>query len=293
MGFFSNLTSKFSSVKQKLSLNIKSIFSGKIDRNSLEELETSLLKADCGIDFTEAVIDKLSTISTDSDYNEALKQILLRHLPPAFVETPHTGTKLVLVIGVNGVGKTTTIAKVAKHYQASGASMMLAAGDTFRAAAIEQLKVWSERLSIPVVAQQHGSDSAAVIYDALASARAKKYDYLFADTAGRLQNKTDLMRELEKITRVVKKLDATAPHEKMLILDATIGQNSIDQALTFHRELGLDSICITKLDGSAKAGAIFPIYKELQLPIKFIGLGEQLTDLKPFDPNEFVSSLFT
>jgi fused signal recognition particle receptor len=199
---------------------------------------------------------------------------------------------VILVVGVNGVGKTTTIGKLAKKLQQDGRKVMLAAGDTFRAAAVEQLQVWGERNNVPVVAQATGSDSASVIFDAYQSAKARGIDVLIADTAGRLHNKSNLMQELEKIGRVLKKQDEALPHETMLVLDATTGQNALSQARSFNEAVKLSGITLTKLDGTAKGGMVFAIAKELQLPIRFIGVGEQLDDLRPFDADEFVRALF-
>ena len=196
------------------------------------------------------------------------------------------------MVGVNGVGKTTTIGKLAKKYQAEGKSVMLAAGDTFRAAAVEQLQVWGERNNVPVVAQHTGADSASVIYDAIESAKSKGVDIVIADTAGRLQNKANLMTELEKVVRVMKKLDVEAPHEVMLVLDAGTGQNALSQAKLFTEAVGVSGITLTKLDGTAKGGIIFAIAKQFSLPIRYIGVGEQADDLRPFKSQEFVDALF-
>ena len=202
------------------------------------------------------------------------------------------GPYVILMVGVNGVGKTTTIGKLAKRFQSEGKSVMLAAGDTFRAAAVEQLQVWGERNNVPVVAQHTGADSASVLYDALQSAQAKNVDVVIADTAGRLQNKDHLMQELEKVVRVMKKLDVSAPHEVMLVLDAGTGQNAMNQASQFKDAVGVTGITLTKLDGTAKGGIIFAIAKQLELPIRFIGVGEQVDDLRPFRADEFVKALF-
>ncbi|MCY4265067.1 MAG: signal recognition particle-docking protein FtsY, partial [Gammaproteobacteria bacterium] len=199
---------------------------------------------------------------------------------------------VILMVGVNGVGKTTTIGKLTKRFQAQGKSVMLAAGDTFRAAAVEQLQVWGKRNGVPVVAQQTGSDSASVIFDSLQSARAKSIDVLIADTAGRLHTKGNLMNELEKIVRVLRKQDAELPHEVMLVLDATTGQNALSQAQSFHETSQLTGITLTKLDGTAKGGVVFGLAKKLGLPIRFIGVGEQVEDLRPFDAKEFIQALF-
>ncbi len=198
---------------------------------------------------------------------------------------------VILMVGVNGVGKTTTIGKLAKRLQAQGKSVMLAAGDTFRAAAVEQLQVWGERNDVTVITQGSGADSAAVIFDALQSARARGIDVLIADTAGRLHTQTNLMEELKKIKRVIAKLDADAPHEVMLIVDAGTGQNALNQAVQFHEAMGLTGITLTKLDGTAKGGIIFAIAKRLGVPIRFIGVGEAIEDLREFDAGEFVDAL--
>ncbi|MEP0074130.1 MAG: signal recognition particle-docking protein FtsY [Marinomonas sp.] len=275
--------------------------SKKVDDDLLEELETQLLMADVGIDATQALVngltDKLNrkelkdsdTLLTTlkSDMADILSNSQ-KTLEPVSKEGPF----VILMVGVNGVGKTTTIGKLAKKYQAEGKSVMLAAGDTFRAAAVEQLQVWGERNNVPVVAQHTGADSASVIYDALESAKAKGVDIIIADTAGRLQNKENLMNELSKVVRVMKKLDENAPHEVMLVLDAGTGQNAISQAKLFSEAVGVSGITLTKLDGTAKGGIIFAIAKQFGLPIRYIGVGEQADDLRPFDAQEFVDALF-
>ncbi|MEP3350822.1 MAG: signal recognition particle-docking protein FtsY [Marinomonas sp.] len=275
--------------------------SKKVDDDLLEELETQLLMADVGIDATQALVnaltDKLNrkelkdsdTLLTTlkSDMTDILSNSQ-KTLEPVSKEGPF----VILMVGVNGVGKTTTIGKLAKKYQAEGKSVMLAAGDTFRAAAVEQLQVWGERNNVPVVAQHTGADSASVIYDALESAKAKGVDIVIADTAGRLQNKENLMNELSKVVRVMKKLDENAPHEVMLVLDAGTGQNAISQAKLFSEAVGVSGITLTKLDGTAKGGIIFAIAKQFGLPIRYIGVGEQADDLRPFVAQEFVDALF-
>ncbi|MEO9274570.1 signal recognition particle-docking protein FtsY [Marinomonas sp. 5E14-1] len=275
--------------------------SKKVDDDLLEELETQLLMADVGIDATQALVngltDKLNrkelkdsdTLLTTlkSDMADILSNSQ-KTLEPVSKEGPF----VILMVGVNGVGKTTTIGKLAKKYQAEGKSVMLAAGDTFRAAAVEQLQVWGERNNVPVVAQHTGADSASVIYDALESAKAKGVDVVIADTAGRLQNKENLMNELSKVVRVMKKLDENAPHEVMLVLDAGTGQNAISQAKLFSEAVGVSGITLTKLDGTAKGGIIFAIAKQFGLPIRYIGVGEQADDLRPFVAQEFVDALF-
>ena len=199
---------------------------------------------------------------------------------------------VILMVGVNGVGKTTTIGKLAKKFQQEGKSVMLAAGDTFRAAAVEQLQVWGERNSVPVIAQHTGADSASVIFDAIQAAKARNVDVLIADTAGRLQNKSNLMEELKKVTRVMKKLDDSAPHETMLVVDAGTGQNALSQASLFNEAVGLTGITLTKLDGTAKGGIVFALAQQMQIPIRFIGVGEQVDDLRPFDADQFTKALF-
>ncbi len=278
-----------------------SLFSRKktiIDNATLEELEDRLLLADIGIKTTDQVIQLLKAESNkNSETNplEQLKQVLLPALEPveqALIIPDNTNKPyLILVVGVNGVGKTTTIGKLAKRLQTIGKSVMLAAGDTFRAAAIEQLQIWGERNNINVVAQSNGSDSGAVIYDALESARAKNIDVLIADTAGRLHNKENLMEEMKKIHRIGNKFDADLQSEVLLVLDAGTGQNALIQAKQFNETIGVDGIVLTKLDGTAKGGIVFSIADELNIPIRFIGVGEQLEDLRPFNASEFIDAL--
>lgn len=273
----------------------------KVDGNLLEELETQLLMADVGIDATQTLINGLTEKLNRKELKDSTA--LLTHLKADMTDilnrsqqvlepVSQKGPFVILMVGVNGVGKTTTIGKLAKKYQAEGKSVMLAAGDTFRAAAVEQLQVWGERNNVPVVAQHTGADSASVIYDAIESAKAKGIDIVIADTAGRLQNKTNLMNELEKVVRVMKKLDENAPHEVMLVLDAGTGQNAISQAKLFSEAVGVSGITLTKLDGTAKGGIIFAIAKQFGLPIRYIGVGEQAEDLRPFIAQEFVDALF-
>ena len=272
-----------------------------INDELFEEIETVLLTADIGIDATTKVVNAITEKSsrnelknTDAVY-EVLKQELSSMLEtnqtPLTIDTSKS-PYVILVVGVNGVGKTTTIGKMAKRFQGLGHSVMLAAGDTFRAAAVEQLQVWGERNDVPVVAQHTGADSASVIFDAVESAKSKGIDILIADTAGRLQNKDNLMNELSKVVRVMQKLDDSAPHEVMLVLDAGTGQNALSQAQVFQQAVGVTGISLTKLDGTAKGGIIFAIGDALKLPIRFIGVGEQIDDLRPFEASEFVSALF-
>ncbi|MDX2424485.1 MAG: signal recognition particle-docking protein FtsY [Amphritea sp.] len=302
-GFFGRIKAGLSRTKGNLTEGLGNLFLGakEIDDDLFEEIETQLLLADVGVEATTEIIDKLTArvsrkqlANADALYT-ALKEELAGLLDQ--VEQPidfsqSKGPFVLLMVGVNGVGKTTTIGKLAKKYQAEGKSVMLAAGDTFRAAAVEQLQVWGDRNNVPVVAQHTGADSASVIYDALQSAQAKNIDVLIADTAGRLQNKDHLMQELEKVVRVMKKLDPDAPHEVMLVLDAGTGQNAMSQAKLFKEAVGVSGLSLTKLDGTAKGGIIFAIAKQLDLPIRYIGVGEQVDDLRPFKAKEFVSALF-
>ena len=272
-----------------------------IDEELLEELETLLLTADVGVEATRRIIDELTERVKRKDLkdpqalSDALKEQLIAILEQADapVRQPAPGKpQVILMVGVNGAGKTTTIGKLAKQLQQEGQSVMLAAGDTFRAAAVEQLQTWGERNGIPVIAQHTGADSASVIFDALQAATARGTDVLIADTAGRLHTKTNLMEELAKIARVMKKIDPDAPHEVMLVVDATTGQNAINQAEQFNRAIPLTGITLTKLDGTAKGGIVFAIADRLKIPIRFIGVGEGIDDLKHFDARAFVDALF-
>ena len=265
-----------------------------------EELESRLLLADVGVDATLEIIDRLTQRVSRKELlrpeavQGALREELLALLRPCEKPLVIDGQQpfVILMVGVNGVGKTTTIGKLAKHYMDAGCSVMLAAGDTFRAAAVEQLQVWGARNDVPVVAQHTGADSASVIFDALQAARARKVDVLIADTAGRLHNKDNLMEELKKVVRVMAKLDPFAPHEVMLVLDAGTGQNALSQAEHFQQWVGVSGITLTKLDGTAKGGIIFAIAKKLGLPIRFIGVGEAVEDLRPFQAEQFIEALF-
>ncbi|REG81029.1 signal recognition particle-docking protein FtsY [Marinomonas pollencensis] len=297
------IKSGLSRTRNGLGSGLSSIISGskKVDEDLLEELETQLLVADVGIDATQSLMaeltDKLKRKELkDSDallaHLKAQMQSILVSSEKELVPENQEGPFVILMVGVNGVGKTTTIGKLAKKYQAEGKSVMLAAGDTFRAAAVEQLQVWGERNQVPVVAQHTGADSASVIYDAIESAKAKGVDIVIADTAGRLQNKTNLMNELSKVVRVMQKLDVQAPHEVMLVLDAGTGQNALSQAKLFTEAVGVSGITLTKLDGTAKGGIIFAIAKQFGLPIRYIGVGEQADDLRPFVAEEFIDALF-
>ncbi len=273
---------------------------GEIDKDLLEELESQLVMADVGIETTERIIDDLQKSLARSERKDAaalrdgLRNSLRSVLEPVAIPLEIARSErpfVVLMVGVNGAGKTTTIGKLAKRFSDQGLSVMLAAGDTFRAAAVEQLQAWGERNNVPVIAQQHGADPAAVIFDAWEAARARNIDVLLADTAGRLQNQQGLMDELSKIKRVISRRDETAPHEIMLVLDASQGQNALIQAEEFHEALGLTGITVTKLDGSAKGGILLAIANQLQVPVRFIGIGESAEDMQPFAADEFVDAL--
>ncbi|MFQ1022067.1 signal recognition particle-docking protein FtsY [Avibacterium paragallinarum] len=301
-GFFSRLVKGLIRTKQNIGSGFLSLFSGKkIDDDLFEELEEQLLIADIGMPTTTKIINNLTQHASRKQLKEAdllyqqLKAELADIIKPVAQPLQIDSSKkpyVILMVGVNGVGKTTTIGKLARQFQMQGKSVMLAAGDTFRAAAVEQLQVWGERNHIPVIAQNTGADSASVIYDAMQSAAARNIDILIADTAGRLQNKNNLMDELKKIVRVMKKYDETAPHEIMLTLDAGTGQNAISQAKLFHEAVGLTGISLTKLDGTAKGGVIFAIADQFKLPIRYIGIGEKIEDLRPFQAEEFIEALF-
>ncbi|MBE1287016.1 MAG: signal recognition particle-docking protein FtsY [Alteromonadaceae bacterium] len=301
-GLFASLSERLSRTRANIGSGFRSLFSGRnIDDDLYEELETQLLVADVGMTTTQNIIEHLTQHADKSALKDAdalfveLKSYMAELLTnvEAPLDTQNTeGPFVILMVGVNGVGKTTTIGKMAKQFQAQGKKVMLAAGDTFRAAAVEQLQVWGERNEIPVIAQQTGSDSASVLYDALNAAQARGTDVLIADTAGRLQNKDHLMQELEKVVRVMRKLNPDAPHEIMLTLDAGTGQNAISQAKLFNDAVGLTGISLTKLDGTAKGGVIFPIAEQFSLPIRYIGVGEGIDDLRPFHAQEFIDALF-
>jgi len=299
---FARIKNGLSRTKANLTEQLSDLFLGakEIDEDLLEEIETTLLMADIGVEATTEIIERLTDRVERKQLKDAdaLKEALKQELGDLLggvehpLQLPEKKPAVILMVGVNGVGKTTTIGKMAKKFQSEGKSVMLAAGDTFRAAAVEQLQVWGERNNVPVVAQHTGADSASVIFDALQSAQAKGVDVLIADTAGRLQNKDNLMQELQKVVRVMQKLDPEAPHEVMLVLDAGTGQNAISQAKQFKESVGVTGITLTKLDGTAKGGIIFAIAKQFSLPIRFIGVGEQVDDLRPFEADEFVQALF-
>lgn len=297
----STLKQRLAKSRQKLGSSLSSLLLGKkvIDEDLLDELEMLLITADIGINTTDKVLESVRQnasrkVLKDSD---SLYAFLKKALTKLLIEdnqlnTDTNETFVILVVGINGAGKTTTIGKLAKSFQNQNKSVMLAAGDTFRAAAVEQLKIWGERNEIPVIAQTTGSDAASVIYDAYESAKAKNIDILIADTAGRLHTQGNLMQELEKIKRVLKKHNENAPHETMLVIDGGSGQNAINQAKEFNKIVGLSGISITKLDGTAKGGVVFAISDELKLPVRYIGVGEGINDLKPFNAKEFVDALF-
>jgi fused signal recognition particle receptor len=302
-GFFSRLTAGLKKTRANFTHGIANLILGKknLDKEVLELIETQLLTADVGVDATQQLVNDLTQKLARNELNDtetALKSLqenmkaILRPCQKSFEINSDKKPFIVLVVGINGSGKTTTIGKLAKHFQAGGQKVMLAAGDTFRAAAIEQLQIWGERNQIPVVAQQPGADTAAVIFDAMESAKARNIDVLLADTAGRLHTQTNLMDELKKVKRVLMKLDPTAPHETLLILDSGIGQNALNQAKQFNDAMGVTGLVLTKLDGTAKGGIIFAIAKQLNIPIRFIGVGEGIDDLRPFDADEFVEALF-
>ncbi|HBQ6635150.1 TPA: signal recognition particle-docking protein FtsY [Klebsiella pneumoniae] len=300
-GFFARLKRSLLKTKQNLGSGFISLFRGKkIDDDLFEELEEQLLIADVGVETTRKIITNLTEGASRKQLRDAealygllkeeMGEILAKVDEPLNVEgkTPF----VILMVGVNGVGKTTTIGKLARQFEQQGKSVMLAAGDTFRAAAVEQLQVWGQRNNIPVIAQHTGADSASVIFDAIQAAKARHVDVLIADTAGRLQNKSHLMEELKKIVRVMKKLDVDAPHEVMLTIDASTGQNAISQAKLFHEAVGLTGITLTKLDGTAKGGVIFSVADQFGIPIRYIGVGERIEDLRPFNAGDFIEALF-
>ncbi|MBA0206350.1 signal recognition particle-docking protein FtsY [Pectobacterium aroidearum] len=300
-GFFARLKRSLVKTRQNLGSGFIGLFRGKkIDDDLFDELEEQLLVADVGVETTRKIITSLTEHASRRQLKDAdtlfvklkdeMAEILAKVDAPLNIEgkTPY----VILMVGVNGVGKTTTIGKMARQFQAQGKSVMLAAGDTFRAAAVEQLQVWGQRNNVAVVAQHTGADSASVIFDAIQAAKARGVDVLIADTAGRLQNKAHLMEELKKIVRVMKKLDEDAPHEVMLTLDASTGQNAVSQAKLFNEAVGLTGITLTKLDGTAKGGVIFAIADQFAIPIRYIGVGEGIEDLRPFKADDFIEALF-
>ena len=302
VGFFKRLKSGLGKTRSKLSEGIQNVFLGAkvLDEEMLEELETILLTSDVGVAATQGIIGDLTKKVDRKEITEA--KAVYRHLQetlvdllrpvevPLKVDSHHPF--VILMVGVNGVGKTTTIGKLAKLFQSEGRSVMLAAGDTFRAAAVDQLRIWGERNEVSVIAQDTGADSASVVFDAVAAAHARNIDVLIADTAGRLQNKKNLMDELTKITRVLQKSDPTAPHEVILVLDAGTGQNALSQAREFQKAVDVSGLVLTKLDGTAKGGVIFALAQQLHIPIRYVCVGEKIDDLRPFLAEEFVTALF-
>lgn len=300
-GFFARLKHSLLKTKENLGSGFISLFRGKkIDDDLFEELEEQLLIADVGVETTRKIIANLTEGASRKQLRDAealygllkdeMGEILAKVDEPLNIEGKMPF--VILMVGVNGVGKTTTIGKLARQFEQQGKSVMLAAGDTFRAAAVEQLQVWGQRNNIPVIAQHTGADSASVIFDAIQAAKSRNVDVLIADTAGRLQNKSHLMEELKKIVRVMKKLDEDAPHEIMLTIDASTGQNAISQAKLFHEAVGLTGITLTKLDGTAKGGVIFSVADQFGIPIRYIGVGERIEDLRPFKADDFIEALF-
>jgi len=300
-GFIGRLRARLNGGNSWLGYDLANLVpGGRIDEDVLEELEAELVLADVGVAATETIIDGLQKQLARRELKDvdalrrglaAMLEAILEPVALPLEVPPLDGPFVILVVGVNGAGKTTTIGKLARRFLDQGRSVMLAAGDTFRAAAVEQLESWGERNGVPVIAQQPGADPAAVIFDAYEAARARGIDILLADTAGRLQNQQGLMDELAKIKRVVSRLDAAAPHEVMLVLDASQGQNALAQADKFHAALGVTGITVTKLDGSAKGGILLAIAQRLGIPVRFIGIGETVADMQPFDARDYVGAL--
>jgi fused signal recognition particle receptor len=303
-GLFASLRERLAKTRSNLSSGLADILLGKkkIDDSLLEQLEDQLLLADIGLPTTQKITSSLTESLNRKQLKDGetvlsvLKQIMADVLKPSAIplniDTQHK-PYVILVVGINGAGKTTTVGKLAQKLKSEGHRVMLSAGDTFRAAAVEQLQTWGDRLDIPVVQQGQGADSASVIFDALQSAQARNIDVLIADTAGRLHTQSNLMDELEKIKRVLGKLDPTAPHETMLVLDAGTGQNAMAQAAQFKKTVGVTGVTLTKLDGTAKGGMIFSVAEQLKLPIRFIGVGEAVEDLRQFNSDEFVDALLS
>jgi len=296
------LKSGVQKTREGLVSRIEDVVSGRkvIDADLLDELEYTLISADIGVSTTNEILERIrervdrKMVGDSSELRGLIREYLLEILqtndrPLAYVENPPA---VIMLVGVNGAGKTTTIGKLAAHLKGEGRSVLLCAADTFRAAAIEQLEVWGERTGIQVIRQNTGSDPSAVMFDALSAAKARQIDYVIIDTAGRLQTKTNLMAELEKMRRTASRIIPDAPHEVLLVLDATTGQNGLEQARKFTESSGVTGIVLTKLDGTAKGGVVVAIARELGLPIRFIGVGEKIDDLLPFDPERFIESLF-
>jgi fused signal recognition particle receptor len=296
-GFFAKLKTRLNRGKTWLASELLGFGSRPLDETTVEDLETRLLTADVGVDATSWLIDEMRAAAKRSPSTPAIELLrqtaldLLRTVEePLTVVSAHK-PYIILTVGVNGTGKTTTVGKLAHRLKSKGHTVLLAAADTFRAAAVEQLQEWGERASVPVIAQDPGADPAAVVHDALIAARARNVDVVLADTAGRLHTAAGLMDELDKIKRVVRRFDATAPHETLLVLDASQGQNALAQALRFHERLGLTGLAITKLDGTAKGGILLAIARQLKVPIRFVAVGEGIADLDDFRAGEFVRAL--
>jgi len=303
LGLFARLKQGLSKTRNNLTQGLANLFLGKkaIDANLLEEIETALLTSDVGVETTQQLIKTLTQKLARNELADSeaafhcLKDEMKKILLPCEGDIPVNDAikpYVILVIGINGSGKTTTIGKLANHFKQQQKNLLLAAGDTFRAAAIEQLQVWGERNQVPVIAQQPGSDTAAVIFDAMEAAKARQTDILIADTAGRLHTQNNLMAELQKVKRVIAKVDGSAPHEVLIVLDATLGQNALNQVKQFNEAIGVTGIVLTKLDGTAKGGIIFALANETKIPIRYIGVGEGINDLRPFKAEEFVEALF-
>lgn len=304
LGFYARFKKGLTKTRQQFGESVGRLLLGKkaVDAAIFEELETLLLQADLGLDTTHTIIKQLEQGMARKELvdgnavfqsmKERLQAILVGNTSPLCIETADQSPFVILTVGVNGAGKTTTIGKLAKQYQQQGKKVMLAAGDTFRAAAVQQLQVWGERNQVAVIAQQSGADSASVVFDALQAATARKMDVLIVDTAGRLHTQSNLMEELKKVKRVLQKINPMAPHETMLVLDASIGQNALNQAREFHQAIGLTGITMTKLDGTAKGGILFAIANELAIPFRYLGIGESIDDLRPFDATQFVRAIF-
>jgi len=303
-GFFAKLKQGLAKTRASFTSGIATLFLGKkeLDQNLLNEIEAALITADVGVETTQQLIKTLTQKLSRNELSDAqaafqclqdeMKHILMRSNIPLSIPAT-TKPFVMLVIGINGSGKTTTIGKLAHYFKQNHQNVMLAAGDTFRAAAIQQLQIWGERNHVPVIAQQPGADTAAVIYDAMEAAKARNIDILIADTAGRLHTQSNLMAELQKVKRVLTKIDMTAPHETLIVLDASLGQNALNQVKQFHEAMGVTGIALTKLDGTAKGGIIFAIANQTQIPIRYIGVGEGIDDLRPFNADEFVKALFS
>ncbi|MBF0212362.1 MAG: signal recognition particle-docking protein FtsY [Magnetococcales bacterium] len=302
MSFFARLKEGLAKTRQILNTPLEELFvGGKVDEALLEELEEQLVMADFGVEASARIVAEAKARldrgqKKDGDaMREALRETIRDHLEAverAVPQPPRVRPWVILVVGVNGVGKTTTIGKLAAYYRSQGEGVLLAAGDTYRAAAVAQLQQWGERCGCPVISQGQDADSASVVHDALAAARARKFDVLIADTAGRLHTKSNLMEELKKIKRVLGRVDPSAPHETLLVLDGTTGQNAVSQVQKFHEAIGITGLVVTKLDGTAKGGVVVGLSEKFQLPVRYIGVGEGLEDLRPFNAGEFVEALF-